>query len=75
MKNLLAIGIACVLPVGLAAEDAGYNEAPLGTTTILVIDDAAPACNQDTDCMTINRAVLTARTHKVSVLRERGRWT
>lgn len=73
MKNLLAIGIACVLPAGLAAEDS-RSEASLGTTTVLVIDDASPACAGGTDCMTFNRAVLTAHTQKVSVLRERGRW-
>jgi len=78
MNKFLAIGLACVLPAGLAAEDAGTEQAPLGTMTILVIDDAAPAnaiaCGQDADCMSFNRAVLTARTQKVSVLRERGRW-
>ncbi|HEX4779439.1 MAG TPA: hypothetical protein VH301_01720 [Usitatibacter sp.] len=78
MKNLLAIGLACVLPAGLAAEDAGNSEAPLGTMMVLVIEDAAPArniaCGQDAECMAFNRAVLTARTQKVSVLRERGRW-
>ena len=78
MKNLLAIALACVLPAGLAAEDAGTTEASLGTMTIVVIDDAAPArslaCGQGTECMAFNRAVLTARTQKVSVLHERGRW-
>jgi len=78
MKNLLAIGLACVLPAGLAAEDAGTDEAPLGMTTIVVIDDAAQAaslaCGPAAECMAFNRAVLTARTQKVSVLRSRGRW-
>jgi len=76
MKNLLAIGIACVLPTGLAAEDPRSSEASLGMTTVLVIDDASPAagCAQGTECMAFNRAVLTAHTQKVSVLRERGRW-
>jgi hypothetical protein len=77
MKNLLAIGFACLLPVGLAAEDQNTSEADLGTMNVLVIDEALPdsgdpACNQG--CMAFNRAVLTARTQKVSVLRSRGRW-
>ncbi|HEX4331757.1 MAG TPA: hypothetical protein VH040_06445 [Usitatibacter sp.] len=77
MKNLLAIGIACLLPAGLVAEDQKSSEADLGTTSVLVIDEALPdsgnvACNQG--CMAFNRAVLTARTQKVSVLRSRGRW-
>ena len=76
MKNLLAIGIACVLPAAIAAEDPRSSEAFLGTTTVLVIDDVSPAagCPQGTECMVFNRAVLTAHTQKVSVLRERGRW-
>ncbi len=75
MKNLLAIGIACVLPAGLVAEDQMSSEADLGTVSVLVLDEALPdslACNQG--CMAFNRAVLTARTQKVSVLRSRGRW-
>jgi hypothetical protein len=77
MKNLLAIGIACLLPIGLAAEDPKSREADLGTMNVLVIDEALPdsgdaACGQG--CMAFNRAVLTARTQKVSVLRSRGRW-
>ena len=86
MKKLLAIGLACALPAGLAAEDAAesFNEALLGTTTVLVIDEGSPAASKDslcvravgeqTECMAFNRAVLTARTKKVSALRERGRW-
>ena len=86
MKKLLALGLACALPIGLAAEDAGesFNEALLGTTTVLVIDDASPAASKDSvcvraigdqaECMAFSRAVLTARTKKVSALRERGRW-
>ena len=75
MKNLLALGLVCALPAGLAAEDPGTSEASLGTVTVIVLDEALPArCAKDTDCMAVNRAVLTARTQKVSVLRERGRW-
>lgn len=86
MKKLLALGLVCALPTGLAAEDAAqsFNEALLGTTTVLVIDDAPNAAAKDalcvratgeqTECMAFNRAVLTARTKKVSALRERGRW-
>jgi len=86
MKKFLALGLACALPTGLAGEDAGeaFNEALLGTTTVLVIDEASPAASKDAlcvralgeqaECMAFNRAVLTARTKKVSALRERGRW-
>lgn len=78
MKNFLAIGLACMLPVGLAAEDQKTREADLGTMSVLVIDEAEPpgevACSQASGCMAFNRAVLTATTQKVSVLRGRGRW-
>ena len=78
MKNLLAIGFACLLPAALAAEDQNTSEASLGTMNVLVIDEAQPdsdvACSQAAGCMAFNRAVLTARTQKVSVLRGRGRW-
>jgi hypothetical protein len=87
MKNLLAIGLACCLPTGLAAEDPTQAEAFLGTVDVLVIEESAPLAKdvmcarapgenaaERTECMAFNRAVLTARTQKVSVLRERGRW-
>jgi hypothetical protein len=78
MKNLVAIGIAALLPAGLAAEDQNCSEADLGTMNVLVMEEALPpsdaACNQAAGCMAFNRAVLTARTQKVSVLRGRGRW-
>ena len=76
MKNLLAIGIAALLPAGLAAEDQNCSEADLGTMNVLVIEEPAaqPDCAQAAGCMAFNRAVLTARTQKVSVLRGRGRW-
>ena len=78
MKNLVAIGIAALLPAGLAAEDQSCSEADLGTMNVLVMEEALPqsdaACNQAAPCMAFNRAVLTARTQKVSVLRGRGRW-
>ena len=78
MKNLLAIGIAALLPAGLAAEDQNCREADLGTMNVLVLDEALPqsdtACNRGDGCMVVNRAVLTARTQEVSVLRGRGRW-
>jgi hypothetical protein len=81
MKNFLAIGLACCLPIGLAAEDANPAEAFLGTMSVLVVDEAhqgkdcvqAPV-ESGAECMSFNRAVLTARIQKVSVLRERGRW-
>lgn len=87
MKKLLALGLACCLPTGLAAGDPA--EAPtlaLGTVSALVLDDSTPiarnvACvpspartADKPDCMAIQRALLTARIQKVSALRERGRW-
>ncbi|MEP7069263.1 MAG: hypothetical protein ABI789_08485 [Usitatibacter sp.] len=80
MKMLLALGLVCCLPTGLAAED--QAEASLGTVGILVIEDSAPlardaqcvGAGERTECMSFNRAVLTARIQKVSVLHERGRW-
>jgi hypothetical protein len=82
VKKLLAIGLACCLPMGLAAEDPNQSEAFLGTVNILVIDEAAPLskdvmcarAGDKTECMAFNRAVLTAHIQKVSMLRERGRW-
>ncbi len=87
MNKLVALGLACALPTGLAAEDpteATFNDALLGTTTVLVIEEGAPAAAKDTlcvraigeqtECMAFNRAVLTAHAKKVSALRERGRW-
>lgn len=78
MKNLIAIGLASLLPAGLAAEDQSCSEADLGTMNVLVIEDAlqpdGAACSEAAGCMAFNRALLTARTQKVSVLRGRGRW-
>ena len=42
MKKLLAIGLACSLPLGLAAEDPHASEAPLGTVEVLVIEESTP---------------------------------
>ncbi len=82
MKKFLAIGLACCLPTGLAAEDPQENETLLGTVNVLVIEEQAPMAKDvlcaragaATECMAFNRAVLTARIQKVSALRERGRW-
>ena len=81
MKNVLAIGLACCIPIGFAAEDSKPPEANLGTMNVLVVDDSAQqgscAYGDQADgreCMSFNRAVLTARIQKVSVLHERGRW-
>ena len=87
MKKLLAIGLACCLPVGLAAEDVATNtaEASVGTVNVLVIEESAPLAKDilctrspeqkgESECMAVHRAVLTARVQKVSALRERGRW-
>ncbi len=76
MKNILAIGLACCIPLGLAAEDP--SEAYLGTVNVLVIEDPgqdrACAALERSECMAFDRAVLTARIQKVSALHERGRW-
>jgi hypothetical protein len=84
MNKLLAIGLACCLPTGLAAEDPRESEVLLGTVDVLVIEDSAPIAHdvlcargeadKPAECMTTHRAVLTARMQKVSTLRERGRW-
>ena len=83
MNKLIAIGLACCLPTGLAAEDPGKDDSLLGTVNVLVIEEAAPlakdvlcarATGDTTECKAFNRAVLTARIQKVSALRERGRW-
>ena len=42
MKKLLAIGLACCLPTGLAAEDPAESETSLGTVSVLVIEESAP---------------------------------
>lgn len=84
MKKLLAIGLACCLPTGLAAEDPAEAEAALGTVNVLVIEESVPLARDvlcartpgsgAAECMAVHRAVLTARMQKVSALRERGRW-
>jgi hypothetical protein len=85
MNKLLAIGLACcLLPTGLAAEDPAESTILLGTVDTLVIEESVPVAkdvycarnpaDKATECMAFHRAVLTARTQKVSTLRERGRW-
>jgi hypothetical protein len=85
MNKFLAIGLACCLPTGLAAEDPADSETSLGTVSVLVIEESAPLakdvlCTRGAgdksaaECMAVHRAVLTARLQKVSALRERGRW-
>lgn len=84
MNKLLAIGLACCLPTGLAAEDPAEAQVSLGTVSVLVIEESTPIakdvmCARSTsdkagaECMAVHRAVLTARVQKVSA-RERGRW-
>ena len=81
MNKFLAIGLACCLPTGLAAEDP-QNDTLLGSVSVLVIEESTPLARdvlcaragERTECMAFNRAVLTARIQKVSTLRERGRW-
>ena len=84
MKKLLAIGLVCCLPTGLAAEDPVQTEAGLGTMHVMVIEETAPVASDvvctrgvdraATECMAVHRAVLTARIQKVSALSECGRW-
>jgi hypothetical protein len=83
MKNFLAMGLACCIPIGLAGEDSNRIEAWLGTMPVLVVDESAPidpACERaprespQAPCISFDRAVLTARIQRVSVLHERGRW-
>jgi hypothetical protein len=83
MNKWIAIGLACCLPTGLAAEDPTRDfEMSLGTVNVLVIEDSAPLARDvqcarerdNTECIAFNRAVLTAHTQKVSALHERGRW-
>ncbi len=88
MNKLLAIGLACCIPAGLAAEDAASSEseASIGMVNVLVIEDSAPLprdvlCTRgagekaaSSECIAVHRAVLTARMQKVSALREHGRW-
>ena len=84
MKKLLAIGLACCLPTGLAAEDPAEADFLPATVNVLVMEDSTPLANdvlcarsptdkRAAECLTMNRAVLTARMQKVS-LRERSRW-
>jgi hypothetical protein len=83
MKNLLAIGLACLLPTGLAAEDPEQTAPDLGTVGVLVIEDSAPiagdvicsrhGAEKSAECMAVHRAVLTARIQKVSA-RDRSLW-
>jgi len=77
MKKLLALGLACCAPLGLAAEDPTESTAYLGTVSVIVMDESAPIaseCGRAAECIAVHRAVLTARIKKVSALRERGRW-
>jgi hypothetical protein len=85
MKKLLALGLACCLPNGLAAVDASNEQqAALGTVSVLVIEESTPLARDvlctrgvnkaNPECMAVHRAVLTARLQKVSTLGERGRW-
>ena len=83
MNKLLAIGLACCLPTGLAAEDPNESVLALGMTDSIVIEESVPLAkdvvcarnpaDQATECMAFHRAVLTARVQKVSA-RTRGRW-
>jgi hypothetical protein len=84
VKKLLAMALACFLPTGLAAEDPAEADFLPITVNVLVMEDSAPIANdvlcarsptdkRAAECLTMNRAVLTARMQKVS-LRERSRW-
>lgn len=84
MKKLLVMALACFLPTGLSAEDPSEADFLPVTVNVLVMEDSAPVANdvlcarsptdkRAAECLTMNRAVLTARMQKVS-LRERSRW-
>ena len=84
MKKLLAIGLACWLPTGLSAEDPAEPDYLSATVNVLVMEESNPVAKDvmcarsssdraATECLTVHRAVLTARMQKVS-LHERGRW-
>jgi hypothetical protein len=84
VKKLLALALAGCLPTGLAAEDPSEADFLPATVNVLVMEDAVPVANdvlcarspsdkRAAECLTMNRAVLTARMQKVS-LRERSRW-
>jgi len=84
MNKLLAIGLACCLPTGLAAEDPNDSAFTLGTSDSLVIEESVPIAkdlfcarhpaDKATECMAFHRAVLTARIQKVSTAATRARW-
>jgi hypothetical protein len=84
VKKLLAIVAVASLPTALPAGDPPYAEADFGLASVLVIDESAPVdmvCAKagadraaQSNCMAVNRAVLTAHTQRVSWLREHGRW-
>ena len=83
MKNILAMSLACCLPIGLAAGDSNTPEAFLGTMNVLMVEETTQPGEagcvpgesaEDPGCTSFYRAVLTAHTQKVSVLHERGRW-
>ena len=83
MNKLFAIGLACCLPTGLAAEDPSYSWVPVATHA-LVIEESVPLAkdvlcarnpaDSATECMAFHRAVLTARIQKVSTACPHGRW-
>jgi len=84
VKKLLAIGLACWLPTGLSAEDPAEPDYLSATVNVLVMEESNPVAKDvmcarsssdraATECLTVHRAVLTARMQKVS-LHERGRW-
>jgi hypothetical protein len=84
LKNFIAIGLACCIPVVLSAEEADHHQA-FPDVAVLVVDESAPASVErlcprapgegpDAQCFSIDRAVLTARIQRGSLFHERGRW-
>ena len=70
--------------MGLSAEDPAEPDFLPATVSVLVMEDSSPLAKDvmcarsasdraATECLTVHRAVLTARMQKVS-LRERSRW-
>jgi len=73
MKNFLAIGLACCIPLGLAAEDPSVSEDFLGSVNVLVIDEPAPLARDVLCARAGDKAevtVLTAEGKSVDVTLE-----
>jgi hypothetical protein len=87
MKKLLAIFLVSCFPSAIAGGDSSDQVSAdiFGSVDVLVLEDTPPATSdvlcsrgveaRTADCVTVNRAVLSARVKRVPALQERGRWT